>query len=462
MKLASWICWRIAVLTAVLVCWSLTARASNPIINTAYSADPSAHVFDGRMYVYASHDRNDARKFDMVDYHVYSSDDLGNWRDHGVAFRLSDSTWAKSHLWAPDCAFKDDKYYLYYPAQDASGKPHIGVAVSTSPAGPFKDVGGPLPGVYGIDPSLFIDEDGTPWLTWAGDGPMLVRMKPDMTELAEPPRKLSGVENFFEGPWIFKRGGLYYYTYPAFRPGGVGRGGHGQNYDYAVARTVTGPYTYKGSFTQSAPGAEGDNIHGSQVEWKGKWYCFYHDFSTSVGHEHAGYKRAVKMDELRFSPDGSILPLLWTATGLPMLHPVNAFERHEAEELAATDVPEGAYPVAVTGDSPGPVWLGPSQPEAWVRYAGFDFGAGGATGLQFRVASATGGGEVEVHLDHRDNSAVGTCAVRYTGGWDRWETQDCTLPVITGHHDIYLIFRGDGHSGLFNLDWFQFTPAIQQ
>jgi len=117
MKLISWICWGIAVSAAVLVCWSLTAQASNPIINTAYSADPSAHVFNARMYVYASHDRNDAREFDMVDYHVYSSDDLGNWQDHGVACRLSDLIWTKSHLWAPNCAFKDGKYYLYYPAR---------------------------------------------------------------------------------------------------------------------------------------------------------------------------------------------------------------------------------------------------------------------------------------------------------------------------------------------------------
>ncbi len=441
----------------LVLCGTRDADASNPIITTAYSADPSAHVFNNRMYVYASHDRNDAREFDVVDYHVYSSDDLQNWQDHGIAFRVTDSPWAKSHLWAPDCALKNGTYYLYYPAQDATGIAHVGVATSTSPAGPFKALPEPLPAVDGIDPSLFLDADGTPWLTWAGQNqsPMIARMKSNMVELAESPRRLTGLNNFFEGPWIFKRGSTYYYTYPAFRPGGVGRGGHGQNYDYAVASSVNGPYTYRGTFTPSAAGSTGDNIHGSQVEWKGKWYCFYHDNSTSGGHEFSGYKRAVKMDEMHFAEDGSIQPLLWTATGPAQLQSVDAFASHEAETLAETDTPEGAHPVAVTGDSPGPVWLGPLLPGSWVRYAGLEF-AGGARTLELKVASATGGGTLEVHLDSRSTPASATCVVRYTGGWNSWQTQSCPVPAITGRHDLYFVFRGEATSGLFNLDSFQF------
>ena len=436
--------------------WPLAARAANPVITTAYSADPSAHVFQGRIYVYASHDRSDAREFDVQDYHVYSSDDLQNWQDHGVAFRLSDISWAKSHLWAPDCAFKDGRYLLYFPAQDAAGKFHIGVAMSGSPSGPFADKGSPIAGADGIDPSLFLDEDGQAYLIWAQDGLMMARMKPDLTELAESPHKISGAENFFEGPWLFKRGKLYYMTYPAFKPGGVGRGGHGQNYDYAISKTPAGPYVYKGAFTQSGPG--GDNIHGSQLKWHGRWYCFYHDFSTSVGRPAHGYKRAVKMDEMQFAPDGAILPLEWTVDGPPQAKPLDAFSRMEAETLNSTDIPEGDHAIAVSGDSGGTVYLGPVLPGAWVKYAGVGFGAG-ADKFEVRAASPTAGGAIELHLDRMDGPLLGSCTVRSTGGWQRWITSSCEVTRTGGTHDLYMVFRGIGRDGLFNIDWFQFVRA---
>jgi arabinoxylan arabinofuranohydrolase len=442
---------------ACLLFFPLAARASNPVITTAYGADPSARVFDGRIYVYASHDRNDAREFDMIDYHVYSSDDLQNWQDHGVAFRMSQAHWAGAHLWAPDCVFKGGKYFLYFPVA-ASGKRRIGVAVSTSPAGPFVDTGSPIAGAYGIDPSLFFDDDGTAYMVWAGNGVMIAKMKSNMTEFAETPHKVEGTKNFFEGPFLFKRGKLYYITYPAFKPGGVGRGGHGQNYDYAVADKPTGPYVYKGPFTQSEPG--GDNIQGSQLEFKGKWYCFYHDFSTSVGRLGHGYKRAIKMDELHFAEDGSILPLQWTTEGPKQLKPLDAFSVFQAETLNATDIPEGDHAIAVDMDSQGTVYLGPALPGAWVKYAGVDFGKG-AEEFQVQAASATGGGIIDLRLDGIDGPLLGSCTVRYTGGWYQWSTQSCRINQVSGIHDLYMVFRGSGHDGLFNIDWFSFSKAGQ-
>jgi arabinoxylan arabinofuranohydrolase len=439
----------------LIVGFCAEANASNPVISTAYSADPSAHVFKGRMYIYASHDRNDAREFDVVDYHVYSSDDLQNWKDHGIAFRLSDTSWARSHLWAPDCAFWKGRYYLFFPAQDAAGKFHIGVAVSDSPAGPFIDKGSPIAGPEGIDPSIFIDGDNA-YLIWAQNGAMIARMTPDMSALAETPKKLDGLDNLFEGPWIFKRNDSYYLTYPAFRPGGVGRGGHGQNYDYAVAKDPMGPYVYKGAFTQSGPG--GDNIHGSQVEWNGKWYCFYHDFSTSVGRPSHGYKRAVKMDEMHFGPDGSILPLQWTKEGPPQLHPLNAFSQLEAATLNSTDIPEGEHAVAVDQSKSGIVYLGPVMHGAWVKYAGVDFGKG-ANRFEVNAASATGGGNIDIHIDAMSGPLLAICTVRYTGGWQRWSKQSCVMKDISGIHDLYLVFSGAGNSGLFNFDSFRFSKS---
>jgi len=330
-------------------------------------------------------------------------------------------------------------------------KIHIGVAIGDSPSGPFVDIGNPIAGTSGIDPSLSLDEDGQGYLIWQDHGPVIARMKPNLIELAEAPHKEEGADNFFEGPWIFKRNQLYHLTYPAFRPGGTG-GGQGQNYDYAISGKPTGPYVYKGAYAQSGPG--GDNIHGSQLEWNGKWYYFYHDFSTSVGRPGHGYRRAVKMDELRFAGDGSILPLQWTAEGPSQQKPLDALSRVEAETLNSTDIPEGDHAIAIDGGSHGPVYLGPATSGSWVKYARIDFGSG-ASQFQARVASATGGGVI----DRIDGPLVGSFTVRYTGGWQQWTIEACAVNRTSGLHDLLLVFRGDGRDGLFNIDWFTFSRA---
>ncbi len=402
--------------------WCLAdARASNPITNLAFTADPSAHVFNGRLYVYPSHDRNDAKEFDMTDYHVYSTDDLQNWQDHGVVLDLKDIPWAKKHLWAPDCAFRDGTYYFYFPVNPQTGGGSVvGVATSASPTGPFKDSGQPIAGIGGIDPAVFVDDDGQAYIYWAGAGPQAARLKPNMTELDGPPLKLQGVEHFFEGPWMFKRNGVYYFTYPAVMEGGSGRGGSGQWFDYATSDKPLGPFTYRGHFSRS--GDSGGNIHGSQVEWQGKWYCFYHDFSTSVGDKKRGFKRAMKMDEMGFDPDGSIQELRWTEDGPPALKNLDPYKPCPAACLNASDVPLGPHAVTTEAcgeGSGGDVALCGIDDGDWVRYANVDFGADGARGFTALVASATDGATIELHLDALDGPLVGRCAVPGTGGGNR-------------------------------------------
>ena len=448
---------RIRLLSLLLV--AMPAFASNPVITTAYSADPSGHVFNGRMYIYASHDRNDARGFDMVDYHVYSSDDLQNWQDHGIALRLKDIPWAASNLWAPDCNYWKGKYYLYFPARDAAGHRRIGVAVSKSPAGPFIAEKMPIADVEGIDPSIYIDTDGLPWLIWADNGPVIARLKSNMTELKGTARKIEGANEFFEGPWVFRRNGTYYLTYAAYKPGGVRRGGHGQHYDYAVSASITDPYSYKGTFADSGPG--GDNIHGSQVEWHGDWYCFYHDFSTSQGRPFQNFKRNVRLDRMAFAADGSIEPLQETESGPPQLKPLDPYTRVEAEDLNATDVPEGPHAIPVDGNAGGVVYLGPVMDGDWVRYAGAEFRSG-PSAFTARVASATGGGVIDLYLDRPDATNIAHCEVHYTGGWSEWQTVSCPVAPISGIHDLILVFTGESQHSLFNIDWFQFNRRTER
>ena len=455
---------RRVLLTVVVLACPRAARAANPFVTTAYGADPSAHVFGGRLYVYGSHDRNDAREFDMVDYHVYSTDDLQNWQDHGVVLSLKDVPWAEGHFWAPDCNVKDGVYYFYFPvrpnpAAALHGRP-IGVATSRSPAGPFTDPT-PIDGPTGIDPSVFLDDDGTPYLIWAGHGPEIAQLRANMKELDGPATRVLGCDAFFEGPWLFKRAGTYYLTYPALMPHGSGRGGSGQHYDYATSDHVRGPYTYRGTFSGSRGGG---NIHGSQVEWDGVWYCFYHDFSMADKKVKQGFKRGLRLDVLNFGPAGDILPLTWTAAGPPQLKPLDPYRRCEAECLCQTDVPEGPHSVAVDATGDGGQAIGPVRDGDWVRYAGVDFGPAGPAGFAARVATPAGGASLVLRLDSVAGPVVATCPVHYTGGWSAWDTTRCPVHGGAGVHDLFLTVSDAAQGAAVRVDWFQFShtaPATE-
>jgi arabinoxylan arabinofuranohydrolase len=441
---------------------SRPASGVNPIVTDAYGADPSAHVFNGRMYVYGSHDRNDAKEFDMNDYHVYSSDDMQNWKDEGVDLSLKVVPWAEGHFWAPDCNVKEGTYYFYFPTRVPVGGPlrgrPVGVATSTNPGGPFTDPE-PIPeteNYSGIDPSVFVDDDGTAYFILAAHGCEIAKMTPDMKRLAGPLVPVVGTDRFFEGPWLFKRDKKYYMTYAASFPG---RGPHGkrlpgQQFDYAIADKPVGPYQFMGAFTDS----RGGNIHGSQVQWNGVWYCFYHDFSMSVGRLSHGFKRGIRCDVMNFNPDGSIQPLVWTDHGPKQLKWLDPFLRCEAECMCQTDLPEGEHAIASEACSEGGVDVTRIREGAWIRYAGVDF-AGGAAAFTARVASNDGRGWIELHLDKRDGPRVGSVSVPDTGGAQKWSSVHCSVCNATGVHDLYITFAGHGGGELMNFDWYEFKSA---
>ncbi len=437
----------------LLLC-ALPSRASNPFANYVYAADPSAHVWNGRVYVYASGDRTDAQEYDMTETRCFSSDDLANWKDEGSVLKIADIPWASKHLWAPDCALINGVYCLYFPVHNKAGAPCIGVATSNSPTGPFKAQPQPIDGIQGIDPAVFVDDDGQAYIFWAGAGLQGAKLKSDGLSLASPAQKISGASEFFEGPWMFKREGRYYITYPALRPGGSGRGGSGQNYDYGISTSPLGPLTYKGTFSTSELGG---NIHGSQLAWNGRWLCFYHDYSTSVGLKKAGFKRALRVDELRFAPNGDILPLEWTTSGPPKLKNLNPYERVEAECLGGADNPEGEHAITVEPCSAGGQDVGSLENGDWLRYSNVDFGAGPST-FEASLASPTAGAKLELRLDSLTGPIIGTCDIPATGGWQTWQSVKCPITLAKGVRDVYVRAIGPGTGGLFNFDWFRFTP----
>lgn len=313
---------------------------TEPLIKSIYTADPSAHVFNNKIYIYPSHDidagiaeNDNGDHFAMRDYHILSIDSIGGKvTDHGVGLDIKHIPWAGRQLWAPDAAYKNGTYYLYFPVKDKKDIFHIGVATSKDPAGPFKAEPQPIAGSYSIDPAVFTDTDGTTYMyfggIWGGqlqrwvngkyanesktDGKVeeapaisckVVKLKDNMKEfdgtvkdvvildsLGKPLLTKDHNRRFFEGSWMHKFNNKYYFTYST---------GDTHLLCYAIGDSPMGPFTYKGVFMKPV---QGWTTHHSIVEVKGKWYIFYHDTELS-GKTHL---RNIKVTELIHNADGSI------------------------------------------------------------------------------------------------------------------------------------------------------------
>jgi hypothetical protein len=312
---------------------------TQPLVSHVFTADPSAHVFNGRIYIYPSHDIEAGVKpddlgshFAMRDYHVFSMDAVGGTiTDHGVALDIKAVAWAGRQMWAPDAAEKNGQYYLYFPVKDKQDAFRIGVAVGANPAGPFKARPEPIKGSYSIDPAVFKDSDGRFYMyfggIWGGqlqrwatgaykpddvypakDQPALsakvARLADDMVSFAESPRDVviqdengkpllagDNGRRFFEAAWVHKVKDTYYFSYST---------GDTHFIAYATSKSPYGPFTYRGKVLEPVLGWTN---HHSIVEFQGKWYLFYHDAQLSGGQTHL---RNIKMTELRHRPDGSI------------------------------------------------------------------------------------------------------------------------------------------------------------
>ena len=310
-----------------------------PLVTDLYTADPSAHVYNGKIYIYPSHDQDkdaddndNGDQYDMIDYHVFEMTDIETYpRDLGKVLSLEQIKWASKQVWAPDCVEKDGKYYFVFPARDKEGMFRIGIAKGDNPAGPFIPEDNYIKGSYSIDPCMFPDTDGKYYMSfgglwggqldqyrdnkWSADNkepqgsepalsPKIALMKDNLLEFAEEPRDILIVDEngkpleagddkrrFFEGPWIFKKDDTYYFTYST---------GTSHYICYATSENIYGPYTYRGIILTPVLGW---TTHHSILEFQGKWYMFYHDCEISKGVNH---KRNIKFTSLEFNPDGTI------------------------------------------------------------------------------------------------------------------------------------------------------------
>ncbi|GEM_PF-172710 len=313
-----------------------------PLLTDFFTADPSAHVFDGKIYIYGSHDQdevfpsdNDGGAYRMIDYHVISIESFDQDAvDHGVAFSVDDVAWAEKQLWAPDCAYKDGTYYFYFPAKDYEGIFRIGVATSDKPEGPFVPEENYIDGSFSMDPSVFTDDDGVVYMVYGGiwggqlekwqsgeyakDGstpsgdlpaltPVMAVMSDDMLSFKTTPEFIEILDEngepisakdedrrFFEGAWIHKYNDKYYLSYST---------GTTHYLVYATSDNPMGPYTYQGRILEPVSGW---TTHHSIVEFEGQWYLFYHDAKIS-GRDS---QRNIRYAPLTYNEDGTIAPVI--------------------------------------------------------------------------------------------------------------------------------------------------------
>jgi hypothetical protein len=429
--------------------------AQNPIIRNQYSADPTARVFDGKIFLYPSHDilakegRGRVGWFCMEDYHVFSSSDLVNWTDHGVVVSQDKVPWVKPDsysMWAPDCIFRNGKYYFYFPSAPADtshGRGFaIGVAIADKPEGPFIPQPAPIKDVHGIDPNVFIDKDGQAYLYWAQGNIYAAKLKPNMLELASAPVILQELptKGLKEGPFLFERNGIYYLTYPHVR-------NKTECLEYATGNNPLGPFTVKGVIMDESPTGCWTN-HQSIVEFKGQWYLFYHHNDLSP---HFDKARSVRIDSLSFGSDGTIQKVIPTWRGVGTT-PATAFI--DPDRYSRISASGAAIDYLDTLDwSRGwkTIFAGTG---AWVQYNSVDFGQHRLDSVSLRVASVTGG-ILQIRTDNAEGPVIAEANIGPASpGW-----RIITVPLLhfsPGMHHLLLLSKDDRR---VELDWVHFFTS---
>ncbi|RZJ08999.1 MAG: carbohydrate-binding protein [Rubrivivax sp.] len=444
-----------------------SALAENPIVQTNFTADPAPLVHQGVVYLYTSHDEDDAHGFKMRDWRLYASKDLSNWTDLGVVASLATFPWARqdNDAWAIQVVERRGKFYLYAPVSVAGWpKNVIAVAVADRPEGPFKDaLGKPLidKEVGYIDPTVFVDDDGQAYLYWGNPELWYVKLNDDMVSYTGGIQKISPrLPDYQEGPWFYKRQGRYYMAYASTCcPEGIG---------YAMSDKPTGPWDYKGHLMDHNANSTGN--HPGIVDFQGSSYLFGFNYrlnfaDTPIHRE----RRSVTVTRFSYQADGSINMLpWWDHDGVQPLQPLSPYERVEAETIAWTsrikrpqDRPfEWAAGVKTERSDKVGMYLTRIGNLAYVKVNRVDFGKQGAARFLAHVASDIDGGQIELRLDSLEGPHVGTLKVARTGGWDAWQTQSVPVSGAVGVHDLFLVFRRSGDAQgptLFNFDHWRFT-----
>ena len=478
------------ILSMFLLGVPLALAAQNPVVRDQFTADPTARVFNNKVYLFPSHDitppegqRQDW--FCMADYHVFSSENLTDWQDHGMIISQQTVPWGNPtgySMWAPDCVFKDGRYYFFFPNAPKEGRGFaIGVATADRPEGPYTCEPEPIKGVSGIDPCVLVDNDGQAYIYWSGMGIRGAKLKSNMKELdgelqeikmprregmpEMPPMKVGGQEmkglpdGFKEGPFAFRRGDWYYLTFPWVRGDTSNGANPTETLAYAMSKSPLGPWDFKGIIMAEHANSCWTNHH-SLVEYKGQWYLFYHHNDLSPRDDK---RRSVCIDKVAFNADGTIQEVHPTLRGVGINQ---ATERIEIDRYssASAGVTTDNHPSDSTRQLKPytPLGLHATLPVkgSWIRYNDVDFSS---LADAYVVVSAKASDNTSFCI--REKSATGRVIAKFEmtvksqqGPFRRdmsnqWLTLTSPLEYTPqGTTDLVVTCEGEGVS----IDWVQF------
>ena len=472
---------------------ALPLQAQNPFVQTWFTSDPAPMVHDGTMYVYTGHDEDGADFFWMQEWRVYSSQDMVNWQDHGSPLALESFSWADDRAWASQTIERNGKFYWYICAHSRLSKGMaIGVAVSDSPTGPFRDaIGKPLfeNGSWDhIDPTVMIDDDGQAWLMWGNPRIYYLKLNKDMISYSgelgmidmteegfgapsmdkrEKDKKYK--DNYTEGPWLRKVDASKYKVDPAkayqllYAAGGVP-----EHISYSTAPSPTGPWTYAGPIMPLCDTKSFTN-HCGVADYKGHSYFFYHTGKLPNG---GGFGRSVAVEEFKYNADGSFPTIMPTDEGVQPVGKFDPYRKVEAETMAFS---KGIK--TEQNDEVG-VYVTDIHNGDYIKLQNVAFDNKYPRVFKARVASGLRGGQIEIRLDSVRGRCLGKVNVPGTGGWEKWQTitldldystlKDIDAPTRTlsgialpETADLYFVFTGRKGPKLFNFDWWEMRGLEQ-
>lgn len=431
----------------LLLSLSLGAQAQSPIIQTKYTADPAPYVHGDTVYLYTTHDEDDAQGFKMLDWLLYTSTDMVNWTDHGAVASVKDfSTWydVNNGAWAEQVIERNGKWYMYCPLHGHG----IGVLVSDSPYGPFKD---PLGHALvwqkehweDIDPTVWIDDDGQAYMYWGNPNLYCAKLNEDMISYDKSfgnngIMKMERPDDYQEGPWFYKHGKYYYLAFASTCcPEGIG---------YAMSKSPLGPWKNTSPIMNHTPKTRGN--HPGIIEYKGHNYVFglNYDLLRRVSDIHCE-RRSVSVAEFEYAKDGTIPEIKYfDEHHITPLATLNPFKRVEAETIAQSDGLKTAR------DKNVGMYVTEIHNGDYIKVANVDFGKGAAR-FKASVASMYRNGSIELRIDDICGRVVGQCDVNCTGGYLKWTTRECSLSNLSGVHDLYMIFKSSGNYPMFDFDY---------
>lgn len=432
--------------------------AQNPAISAIYTPDPAPYVHGDKVYLFVDHDEDDAMYFLMKDWLVFSTEDMVNWTYLGAQVNTATFKWAKQgdRAWAAQAVEYKGKWYWYLCCNTADGKDALAVAVADRPEGPWRDaIGGPLATGFGfIDPTIFIEDDGTPYLFWGNKGFWYGQLNEDMISFKDGYKEVPGytdpksfgdlqsktdwsigrermMTQYEEGPWVTKRNGTYYAVYPA--------GGVPEYMAYSTAPSIHGPWTFKGRIMDEAQNSF--TIHGGNITFKGHDYMFYHNGALPNG---GGFRRATAIEEFKFNADGTIPFIPFTKEGVKPVGTLNPYQRVEAETMSSS------WGVKLDRQAGAEHRVTSIHNGDWIKVRNVDFGNVSPKTFIAKVLNIKHSGTIELYKDALDGRPFARLKVNtdYTS---------LSAPIFngpTGTHDVYILFRG-GDDELYDFDWWQ-------